>query len=70
MWKRECGSKCRYSSPEKAWASIRKHTSTVEFNVYRCSFCRTWHFGHAIDAPLRASRPYKRQRYDWAYQES
>lgn len=46
---RECGTKTQYrtrSEAEGAMWNLKRSTLALNLNVYRCSVCDFWHFGH------------------------
>jgi predicted hydrocarbon binding protein len=48
--KKSCSRKVGYSTREQAYGAMRSATAknyTGRMNVYKCRFCKKWHFGHA-----------------------
>ncbi|MES2210477.1 MAG: hypothetical protein V4515_09875 [Chloroflexota bacterium] len=54
---RECGAKQGYLSKAEAKSVARMMTRRHRqaLHLYRCSFCRLFHVGHVVPAPLRAA---------------
>lgn len=58
-WERECRNKLAFKSKAKALKRQRQDRSVYggeRLSAYRCTWCESWHLGHAIKNPWETKR--------------